>query len=51
MKWKGKMKGMGGGDGGRRIVSEDWWPLNQNCGDATVVIYNDACTRTLINAV
>jgi hypothetical protein len=55
MKWKGKMKGRGGGDGrGGRIVSEDWWPLNLNCGDDshdTVVIYNDACTRTLINAV
>jgi hypothetical protein len=29
MKWEGKMKGRGGGDGrGGRIVSEDWWPLN-----------------------
>jgi hypothetical protein len=29
MKWEGKMKGRGGGDGrGGTIVSEDWWPLN-----------------------
>jgi hypothetical protein len=49
MKWEGKMKRRG--REGRRIVSEDWRPLNKNCGDATVVIYNDACTRTLINAV
>jgi hypothetical protein len=26
MEWKGKMKGRG--REGRRIVSEDWWPLN-----------------------
>jgi hypothetical protein len=54
MKWEGKMKRReeGGGDGrGGRIVSEDWSPLNKNCGDASVVIYNDAYTRTLINAV
>jgi hypothetical protein len=29
MKWEGKMKRRGGGDGrGGRIDSEDWWPLN-----------------------
>jgi hypothetical protein len=29
MKWEGKMKGRGGGDGrGGTIVREDWWPLN-----------------------
>jgi hypothetical protein len=33
------MKARGGGDAKRgRIVSEDWWPPNWNCGDETVVI-------------